>query len=72
MSEKKRFITARRVKDNTHILIDANDPNGCFKVAQKLHILGEYKYRQIRFRSTIAPKSLNYIMVKLEEIMFEQ
>ena len=50
--DKKRFVTARSVTDNTHILIDAQNPLGCFKVAQELHKLGEHKYTQIRLRST--------------------
>ena len=68
MPEKKRYVTARRLNDNSHILIDANDPIGCFKVAQELHKLGEHRYIQVRLRST--KPSLNlYKLLNLSDIL---
>lgn len=66
---KKRFVTVLDIQQNQHFIIDCKDTLTAFKVAQKYHQLGEHHYRQIRFRSTIAPKKLGYIWLKLEQIL---
>ena len=66
--ERKRYVTARIVSNNSHIIIDAENPLGCFKVAQELHKLGESKIIQVRLRSTPASKK-SYKWLKLEDIL---
>lgn len=62
--ERKRYVTSWSIQDKCHIVIDANDPKGCFREAQKLHRLGEHRYIQVRLRST-KPSLKQYRWVNL-------
>ena len=66
---KKRFVTVLDINEKQHYIIDCHDTITAFKVAQKYHQLGEHHYRQIRFRSTVAPKKLGYKWLSLEKIL---
>jgi RIO-like serine/threonine protein kinase len=66
---KKRYITVKDLDTDQTFIIDCNNPEGCFKVAQKFHRLGEHKYRQIRFRSTIPQKYLGYKWLDIRSVL---
>jgi hypothetical protein len=66
---KKRFITVKDIITDQHFCIDCENPINCFKVAQHFHKQGEYRYRQIRFRSQPSPKKLGYILLKFDQVL---
>lgn len=49
---KKTIVTARSVIDNNHIFITCDNTLEAFRTMQKLHQLGEHRYRQIHMRAT--------------------
>lgn len=68
MTERKRYVTARIVSNNSHIIIDAENPMGCFRVAQQLH-KHEDQFVQIRLRAT-KPSLKTYTLVeKIQDIL---
>ena len=71
-TNKKRFVTVFNIDNKEHYIIDCLDTSLCFKVAQKYHKLGEHHYKQIRLRSSFPPKKLNYIWLKLEDILINE
>lgn len=48
----KTIVTARSVIDNNHIFIVHENTLEAFRTAQKLHQLGEHRYKQIHMRAT--------------------
>lgn len=66
---KKRFVSVIDIDNKKHYVIDCKDTINAFRVAQHYHKIGEHKYSQIRFRSTLPPKKLNYIWLKIEDIL---
>ncbi len=66
---KKRFVTVKDIENQEHYIIDCKDTLTAFKIQQHFYKIGEHKYSQIRFRSTIAPKKLGYKWLSLENIL---
>lgn len=71
---KKRFVTVLDINEKQHYIIDCKDTLTAFKAAQKFYRyneyrLGEHRYTQVRFRSTIAPRKLGYKWKSLGKIL---